>query len=167
MILQLPEAFYNFLQIDFYRFLIYTFIKNGGGFMKSSSIYYNAQIIAAAIRLIDHKNSTPPGIDEICVLTGFSAEHSGFICKKMIDVGAISSVDTPDGPRYFIDNHLRLEDLPKEEASDKMNEEIQKFKSRKDDLSKKVEEFQEKQKKKQQELFAKLNSELKIKNGIK
>jgi len=131
--------------------------------MKSSSIYYNAHIIAAAIRIIEHKNSTPPGIDEICVLTKFSAEHTGFICSRMVETGSLSSVNTPEGPRYFISNHLKIEDLPQEEATDRMNDELLKFKSRKDDLSKKVEEFQEKQKKKQQELFAKLNSELKIK----
>lgn len=133
--------------------------------MKSSSIYYNAHLIAAAIRITEHKNSNPPSIEEICGLTGFSAEHTGYICSRMTDAGIISPIDTPEGPRYFIENHLKLEELPREAVQDKMNEEIQKFKSRKDDLSKKVEEFQEKQKKKQQELFAKLNGELKIKNG--
>lgn len=135
--------------------------------MKSSSTYYNAHIVAAAIRISEHRNSNPPGIEEINSLTGFSAEHTGFICNKMVETGALSSVSTPEGPRFFINNHLKIEDLPKEEAADKMNEELQRFKSRKDDLSKKVEEFQEKQKKKQQELFAKLNTELKLKNGIK
>lgn len=133
--------------------------------MKSSSIYYNAHLIAAAIRILEHKSSNPPSIDEICALTGFSAEHTGYICSRMVDIGSISAVDTPEGPRYFITNHLLLEDLPKEDVHNKMSEELQRFKSRKDDLSKKVEEFQEKQKKKQQELFAKLNNELKTKNG--
>lgn len=135
--------------------------------MNSLSIYYNAHVITAAIRIIEHKKSTLPGIDEICFLTGFSAEHTGFICNRMTEAGILSSVGTPEGPRFFINNHLKIEDLPKEEAADRMNEELLKFKSRKDDLSKKVEEFQEKQKQKQKELFAKLNSELKIKNGIK
>ncbi len=82
----------------------------------------------------------------------------------MTDAGIISTIETREGLRYFIKNHLGIEDLPKEEASDKMNNEIQKFKTRKDDLAKKVEEFQEKQKKKQQDLFAKLNEELLAKN---
>ncbi len=132
--------------------------------MKPSSVYYNAHIIAAAIRIAEHRNSNPPCVADICGLTGFSAEHTGFICSRMTDAGIISTIETREGLRYFIKNHLGIEDLPKEEASDKMNNEIQKFKTRKDDLAKKVEEFQEKQKKKQQDLFAKLNEELLAKN---
>ena len=131
--------------------------------MKSESLYYNAHLIASAIRISEHRNPHPPSISEICTLTGFSAEHAGFICSRMVDSGIITSVESQDGPRYFIKNHLGIEELPKEEPADKMHDELQKFRSRKDDLAKKVEEFQEKQKKKQQDLFARLNGELGIK----
>ncbi len=132
--------------------------------MKNNGIYYNSHIIAAAIRIIEYRHSKPPGIPEICDLTGASAEHAGFVCSRMVETGILGAVESSDGPKYFIKNHLEIENLPKEETSGKMTEEIQKFKSRKDELAKKVEEFQEKQKQKQQQLFAKLSEELKQKN---
>ena len=129
--------------------------------MQNSDFYSNAHLVAAAIRILTHKNSTPPSIDEICQTLSFSLEQGNFICKKLKDKGIIEIVEGAFGTRLFLKSHLKIEELSKGKKADSLEDAVKKFQSSKKDMTQKVELFQAKQAKKQKDLFAELEKKLK------
>jgi hypothetical protein len=131
------------------------------GIMQNSDFYSNAHLVVAAIRILTHKNSAPPSIDEICQALSFSLEQGHFICNKLKDKEIIEIVEGAFGTRLFLKNHLKIEELSKGEKAGSLEDEVKKFQSSKKDMTQKVELFQAEQAKKQKDLFAELEKKLK------
>lgn len=129
--------------------------------MQNSDFYSNAHLVAAAIRILTHKNSTPPSIDEISETLSFSLEQGNFICKKLEDQGIIEIVEGAFGTRLFLKNHLKIEELSKIKKADSLGDAVKKFQSSRKDMTQKVESFRAEQAKKQKDLFAELEKKLK------
>jgi hypothetical protein len=129
--------------------------------MQNLDFYSNAHLVVAAIRILTHKNSTPPSIDQVCRTISFSLEQGNLICKKLKKIGIIEVVEGAFGNRLFIKNHIKIEELPKGQKEDKLEEALKKFQNSRKDFSKKIESYQVKQKKKQKDLFAELEKKLK------
>jgi hypothetical protein len=132
--------------------------------MEHADFYYNAHLVVAAIRILTHKNSTPPSIDDVCRTLSFSLEQGNFTCKKLKEIGIIDVVEGAFGGRLFIKNHLKIEEIPKDKKEDKLDEALKKFQNSKKEFSKKIESFQAEQTQKQKDLFAELNKKLKEKS---
>jgi hypothetical protein len=132
--------------------------------MQNSDFYSNAHLVVAAIRILAHKNSTPPSIDQVCQIISFSLEQGNFICKKLKKIGIIEVVEGAFGNRLFIKNHMKIEEITKGKKEDKLEEALKKFQNSRKDFSKKIESYQVKQEKKQTDLFAEL--EKKLKKGL-
>ena len=129
--------------------------------MQNSDFYSNAHLVVAAIRILTHKNSTSPSIDQVCRTLSFSLEQGNLICKKLKKIGIIEVVEGAFGNRLFIKNHMKIEEIPKGQKEDKLEEALKKFQNSRKDFSKKIESYQVEQEKKQKDLFAELEKKLK------
>lgn len=129
--------------------------------MQYPDLYSNAHLVVAAIRILSHKNSKHPSINEICKTLSFSLEQGNLICKKLEDLGIIDVVEGAFENHLFIKDHLKIEEIPRDKKEDRLEDALKKFKNSKKDFSKKIESFQAKQAEKQKALFAELEEKLK------
>ena len=65
------------------------------------------------------------------------------------------------GDRFFISDHLKLEDIPRGQEENKLEEELKKFQDTQKALSQKVESFKAEQAKKKKDLFSEMEKKLK------
>lgn len=135
--------------------------------MDSSNLYSDAHLIVSSIRMLTHQNLTPPSVENVSEALSFSSEKSYFLCKKLKEMGIINIVEGAFGTRLFVQDHLKIEDIPKDKREDKLEEALKKFKSAKKDFSKKIESFQAEKAKKQKDLFAELDKKLKKESNKK
>jgi 3-isopropylmalate dehydratase small subunit len=100
-------------------------------------------------------------MDQVCRIISFSLEQGNFICKKLKEIGVVDVVEGGFGTRLFIKNHLKIEEIPKTQKKDTLEESLKAFQNSKKDFTQKIESFQAKQAKKQKDLFAELEEKLK------
>ena len=129
--------------------------------MKGKDFYYDAHLVIAAIRILEHRDSAPPSIDEVCRTISFSLEQGNFICRKLKEMDIINVVEGAFGTKLFIKNHLLLENIPKGTTEDNLEKELKKFQEAKKDQTQKIKLFQTEQEKKKKDLFAELEKKLK------
>ena len=126
-----------------------------------TSLYSQAHLIVSAIRVYEHLNSRPPTVDDVCRIIDFSVEQGHFICRKLQTIGIIKAVEGSYGTRLFINDHLKLEDLPRGEPENRLEDDLKKFKDTRKAFSRKIESFQAQQKQKKKDLFAEMEKKLK------
>jgi DNA-binding transcriptional MocR family regulator len=129
--------------------------------MQHPDAYENAHLAVAAIRIFTYQHSRHPSIDEICRILSISLEQGNLICKKLKDMGIIDVVEGAFENHFFIKDHLKIEEIPRDKKEDTLDDALKKFKDSRKDFSKEIESFQEKQVKKQKALFAELEKKLK------
>ena len=129
--------------------------------MKEKNLYTQAHLVVAAIRIFENQDNTSTSIEKVCEIISFSLEHGNFICKKLEELGIIEIVQGAYGPGLFIKNHLKIEEIPRDEEQSKLEEELEKFRKDREDLSNKVKSFQTENAERQKKLFADLEKKLK------
>lgn len=135
--------------------------------MNKTGLYHQAHLIAAAIRIIEYRNQRPPSDSEIFGKLSFSVEQGNRILKKMNDMGIVDMASGKFGTRVFLVDHLKIEDIPQDEDSSSLQDEIEKFKQSRKGIDKSVEAFKAKKAKRQQDLFAEMENKLKQDFGKK
>ncbi|MCJ7615302.1 MAG: hypothetical protein MUO43_02060 [Desulfobacterales bacterium] len=128
--------------------------------MNGKDFYSEAHLVVAAIRILEHLNSAPPSIDEVCRTISLSLEQGNFVCRKLNEMNIINVVEGAFGTKLFIKNHLLLEDIPKGATDDNLEKELKKFQESKKDYTQKIKLFQSEQEKKRKDLFAELEKKL-------
>ena len=128
---------------------------------KADDFYANAHLTVAAIRICEHRNSTPPSLEEICDALSFSIEKASLILRRLKEMDIIDVVKGSYGDRFFIRDHLKLEDIPRGQEENKLEEELKKFQDTQKALSQKVESFKAEQAKKKKDLFSEMEKKLK------
>ena len=129
--------------------------------MKEEDIYSKAHLVVAAIRVLQHQKKAPPSIDDVCDSLGFSLEQGHLIARKLFDMEIISLVEGAYGPRLYIKDHLKLEDIATGEDESSLGEELEAFRKERENISQKIESIQVQQSEKKKDLFAKLEAQLK------
>jgi len=129
--------------------------------MKTNNLYSTAHLFVAAIRVCEHEQSAPPSIDDVCRLISFSLERGNFICKQLKEMEIVEAVEGPYGVRLSVKNHIKIEDIPKEEKESALEGELAKFKQTQKSFAKKIESFAAKQKEKKKSLFDEVEKKLK------
>lgn len=124
------------------------------------NLYTKAHLIVAAIRVLEHTRDIPPSVENICDLLSYSLEEGGRLCRRLEDLEVIKVVEGAFGTKLYIDNHLRIEDIPREEKESRLDEELKKFKDSQKQISQKIESIKAEQSQKKQDLFEKLNQQL-------
>lgn len=131
--------------------------------MKSSGtdLYSDAHLFVAAIRVLSHCNQTPPTLEQICRQLNISLERGGFIMRQMEKEEIIEIVKQPQGDRLFVKTHLNIENFQQRDSQSDLDNALSAFAAEKQAFSEKIESIQAQQAKKKQDLFAKLNDQLK------
>ncbi len=73
----------------------------------------------------------------------------------------IEAVEGPYGVRLSVKNHIKIEDISKEEKESALEDELVKFKETQKAFAQKIESFQVKQKEKKKSLFSDIEKKLK------
>ena len=128
---------------------------------KSQNLYSSAHLFVSAIRVFEHQNNTPATLEDISRILKFSIERSHYLGRKLKELGIIEEVEGSYGIRLFISDHLKIEDIPREDDGGKLEAELKKFKESQKALSHKIETIQAKQAEKKKNLFAEMEKKLK------
>jgi DNA-binding MarR family transcriptional regulator len=105
--------------------------------VESGPVYELGHLMVAAIRVISHRESRPPTLKELGDLLGFSPEFTGQMIRSLEEKNIVKTVKSAYDDRFEIDDHIGLEELPKEIKGPGIDAEIEDFEKR----------FQEKQEK--------------------
>ena len=77
------------------------------------------------------------------------------------ETGIIRVVESAFGDRWGVEDHLKLEELPRTAESSQMDQALKQFKADREKIAQKVESFKEQQAQKQRELFSEIEKKLK------
>ena len=128
---------------------------------KSQDLYATAHLFVSAIRVCEYQMSAPPTIDDIAKMLAMSIERCRYVSRKLLELGVIDSVEGSFGDRLFVNDHLKIEEIPRDADGTQFEEELQKFKESQKALSEKIETIQAKQAQKKRDLFAEMEKKLK------
>ncbi len=128
---------------------------------KKTDLYQEAHLLVAAIRIFNHLNSRPPTVEDLCRTIHISIERGNLICRRLEELGIIEAVAGSYGARWYIKDHLKLEDIPRGEPGSKLDDELKKFQDSQKALSQKIESMKAEQKQKKKNLFADMEKKLK------
>lgn len=128
---------------------------------ESINQYHEGHLFVSAIRVLEHRNSAPPAIDQIAEMLRLSVEQAGYISRRLQEAGVIKVVESAFGDRWGVDDHLKIEELPQEVEASQLDEALKQFKSEKDKLARKVESIKAQQAQKQKDLFSEIEKKLK------
>jgi len=126
-----------------------------------NDLYTEAHLLVAAIRVHEHVQARPATVRDVCQMLGFSNEHAGIICRRLVEMGVLESVLGSFGERLFIRDHLKVEDIPRGEIGRKLEEEVKKFQDHQRHFTQKIESLQAEQAGKKKSLFAEMEKKLK------
>lgn len=127
------------------------------------SLYDEAQILVAAIRIIEFKKSTSPSLKDISELLGVNIDRVTRIANDLKPLDIVRMVDGPfESVNLVIQDHTKIEELSRTVKETNMEDEIRKFKEKtKNVYEDKVKAFKEESKKKEKALFEALQKKLK------
>ena len=108
---------------------------------KSKNLYALAHLFVSAIRILEHQNNTPPTLEDISHILKISIERSHYLGRKLKEMGIIDEVEGSYGIRLFVKDHLKIEDIPREDDGGKLEAELKKFKASQKELSQKEKSF--------------------------
>ena len=123
--------------------------------------YQEGHLFVAAIRILEHLNSAPPAIEQIADLLQLSAEQTGFLSRRLQEAGVVKIVESAFGDRWGVDDHLKIEEMPKKVETNQLDEALKQFKSKKDKLAQKVASIKAEQAQKQKDLYSEIEQKLK------
>jgi hypothetical protein len=126
-------------------------------------LYSSAHLVVSAVRVFEHQQKVPPSIEEICTLLSFNPEQGHMICRKLGEMGVLEIVEGAFGTRLYIQDHLKIEEIPKGKKDSELAKELAAFQDSRKGISKKIESFQAQQAEKKKSLFADLEKQLKDK----
>jgi hypothetical protein len=137
-------------------------VKLGFSLMNNEiDLYTEAHLFVAAVRILSHTKNTPPALDHVCQLLAISLERGGVILRRLKKEDIVEVVQQSHKDRLFINAHLNIEIFKHAESKSDLDKALDEFKSEKQNFSKKIESIKADQAKKKEDLFAKLNSQLK------
>jgi hypothetical protein len=128
---------------------------------KQLDFYTEAHLLVAAIRIFNHLNSRPPNDAELGRTIDLSIERCSFLCRKLEDLEVLEAVEGSFGARWYIRDHIKIEDIPRGEPESNLEDELKKFQENQKAFSQKMETMQAEQKKKKKGLFAEMEKKLK------
>jgi hypothetical protein len=92
--------------------------------------YEDSHLLVAAVRLLTHREGRPPSVDEAADLVGFSREVCYHLVRRLAANGIVRLVETPFEARLIIEDHTRLEEIPRGEAGPAIASEFETFRAR-------------------------------------
>ncbi len=127
--------------------------------------YEQGHLFVAALRLFLHKNGRPPSVQDISSMLNTSTEMGHYLCNRLAKLGVLELVEGAFGERIYLKDHLRLEELPREERASNLEAEVQRLKQEREKRQQELEKLQASQGSMKKELFSDLERQLK--EGLK
>jgi hypothetical protein len=131
--------------------------------MKPSDLYTTAHVFVAAVRVLDHQDGAPPSLEAVCRLLDYSDEKGSYLLNRLKEAGIVDTVKSGFNDRLVVDDHLAIEQLPRDTEESRLEQELKKFKQGKDVMQEKVASIKAQQDQKKQDLFAEIEKKLKQK----
>ena len=94
-------------------------------------------------------------------MLSFSIEQGNHIANRLKETGVLKIMQGAFGNRLFVENHLKIEEIPRKSAGTRLDEELKKFQKSQKGLSDKIESIKAQQAEKKKSLFAELEKNLK------
>lgn len=129
----------------------------------SENLYATAHLFAAAVRVLEHRDGTPPALEAVCRLLNFSEEKGGFLLNRLKELGIVDTVQSGFNDRIVVADYLVIEDLPRDSEESRLEQELKRFKKGKNAMEEKVASIKAQQNQKKQDLFAEIEKKLKEK----
>jgi len=129
--------------------------------MASTSLYYNGHLFVAAMRILEHRHSIPPTVEEVAAMTGMAMEQAGRICRRLIELGIVREIESGSEMRLLLEDHLALEQLPRTTENTGLDKELEKFQAKRRQMDARIENIKQEREKKKQALFAEIEKKLK------
>ncbi len=129
----------------------------------NDNLFATAHLFTAAVRVLDHRDQTPPSLESVCRLLGFSEEKGGFLLNRLKEQGIVDTVQSGFSDRIVVADYLAIEDLPRGSEESRLEQELKKFKKGKNVMEDKVASIKAQQNQKKQDLFAEIEKKLKQK----
>lgn len=129
--------------------------------MESLSLYKKAHLVVAAIRVLSHQKNRSPSVEDVSQSLCASAEQVHMVCRRMEDQGILEAVDGVDGVRWFVRDHMAIEQLPDDSPKSGMAEELAQFKKEQQERDKKIEAMKKSEADRKKKLFEELEAGLK------
>ncbi len=124
--------------------------------------YTEAHLFVAAIRVCEYKQNSPPSIEDVCELLGYSVEHGHTICRKLKSKNVIKTLEDAFSFKLYVADYLAIETFSKEpEKENSLAKEIEAFKAKKKDMDKEVANIQAEMERKKKAMFADIEARLK------
>ncbi|HEY9162566.1 MAG TPA: hypothetical protein VIS94_15925 [Desulfomonilia bacterium] len=129
-------------------------------------MYGQAHLFVAAIRILEHGKGISPSLKEISDTLNLSREETARISRRLDDAGIIGTAISGTEERFYIKDHLLIENIPKEVKTPAMMEEILRVKAEKEAKLSQIEGMMKKGPAKQ-DLFLELDKALKDPSAVK
>lgn len=134
--------------------------------MNDQGMYGQAHLFVAAIRILEHGKGISPSLKEISDTLNLSREETARISRRLDDAGIIGTAISGTEERFYIKDHLLIENIPKEVKTPAMMEEILRVKAEKEAKLSQIEGMMKKGPAKQ-DLFLELDKALKDPSAVK
>ena len=131
--------------------------------------YREAHLFVAAVRVVEHRiGGGAAGIDDVCSMLQMSLESGYALCRKLNKLGVINLVEDPFSQRVVVADHLRIEEISREENNENsLAKEVEQFKAKKRNMEKEVEAIQADLERKRKATFTDIEERLKKEMGRK
>jgi len=131
--------------------------------MEVKASYKEGHLVVAAIRVLSNQqDGRPPTVEEISQTLKLSREWAGVLVSALERAGVVRALTGPFETRVEIRDHMKLEELPREESTTGVDEELKEFSARKKKEEEKLKKlFGDGAIKKQKEKMDKLADDLK------
>ncbi len=133
--------------------------------MEEKNLYAQAHLFVAAIRVLEHQQAAPPALESVCGLLSISLEEGNRLCRKLLDLEVIGLVEKTGDIHLFIKDHVKLEQIPLQQTSSSLADELMRFKKEKEADRKSLETLRAQQEEKKKKLHEALAR--KLKDGLK
>lgn len=129
--------------------------------MKDLDLYQKAHLLVAAIRILEYQHQSPPATEAVCKFLGISVEEGGIFFRKLHDTGILQFIESPQGIRVSILDHIKIEEIPRGATESNLDKELKNFQTTRKGFAKEIESFRSVQEEKKKKMFAELEKKLK------
>ena len=122
--------------------------------------YTEAHVFVAAIRVLAHQKKQPPTVEEASAMISISSEAGYALCRRLREKGIVRTVEGAFGWKLFVEDHLKIEGIPRGEKKHDLAEEVAQFQKKQQDKNRSVEAIQEELARKRNAKFAEIEAKL-------
>jgi len=103
------------------------------------TLYEDAQILLAGIRLFQHREKRPPSLEELASFALFSLESVHHLCNRLETLGAVERIRGAFHDRICLKDPLAAEALRLEPEAPRIDEDVERWKEQRDQTIRGVE----------------------------